>query len=73
MPRSNGTYWSAKLRGNVERDRRVDLALAGAGWSALRIWEHEIGSAPSASVKRVERVLDELQHVGRRTGPQSDP
>ena len=39
-PRSNSDYWSTKLDRNVERDRRVLVALDAAGWSVLRIWEH---------------------------------
>ena len=39
-PRSNSGYWSPKLDHNVERDRRVLIALDVAGWSVLRIWEH---------------------------------
>lgn len=39
-PRSNIEYWTAKLARNVERDHRVDQALADDGWKVLRIWEH---------------------------------
>jgi DNA mismatch endonuclease (patch repair protein) len=41
IPKTNRDYWVPKLRANVERDRRVDAALEGAGWRVLRIWEHE--------------------------------
>ena len=40
-PRSNSEYWRVKLDRNVARDRRVDAALAQAGWRYLRVWEHE--------------------------------
>ena len=39
-PSVNSTYWTSKLEGNVDRDRRVVAALAQAGWQVLRIWEH---------------------------------
>jgi len=39
-PRSNEWYWSPKLAKNVERDRAVDEALAQAGWTVVRLWEH---------------------------------
>jgi DNA mismatch endonuclease (patch repair protein) len=43
-----------KLAANVERDRRVDAALADAGWLVVRIWEHvEVSNA----VETVERAL----------------
>ena len=41
QPRNNDWYWAPKLRGNVERDRAADEALAAAGWRVVRIWEHE--------------------------------
>jgi DNA mismatch endonuclease, patch repair protein len=39
-PKSNEWYWSPKLLKNVERDRAVDEALAQAGWTVVRLWEH---------------------------------
>jgi DNA mismatch endonuclease (patch repair protein) len=43
-PSSNAAYWLSKLAGNVARDRRVDTALAGEGWTVIRIWEHDVTS-----------------------------
>jgi DNA (cytosine-5)-methyltransferase 1 len=40
-PRNNAEFWRRKLERNVERDRRVDAALAVAGWQIIRSWEHE--------------------------------
>src|ERR1700730_4117253 len=40
-PAVNESYWSPKLRRNVERDRAADAALAAAGWRVVRVWEHE--------------------------------
>jgi DNA mismatch endonuclease (patch repair protein) len=53
-PRRNSTYWSRKLRLNVDRDRAVDAALAQAGWRVIRIWEHE---EPTEVAERVEFAL----------------
>jgi DNA mismatch endonuclease, patch repair protein len=39
-PKSNEWYWSPKLARNVERDRAADAALAAAGWTVVRLWEH---------------------------------
>ncbi|MEE8600788.1 very short patch repair endonuclease [Euzebya tangerina] len=41
MPKSNLSYWRPKLEANVRRDHRVTSALADAGWTPLRFWEHE--------------------------------
>ena len=40
-PRTNSSYWAAKLDRNVARDRRNDAALEAAGWLVVRVWEHE--------------------------------
>lgn len=40
-PKSNADWWSEKLRTNVERDRDTDARLAAAGWTVVRVWEHE--------------------------------
>jgi DNA mismatch endonuclease (patch repair protein) len=40
-PKSNTEYWLPKLEANVARDRRNDAALEAAGWTVLRVWEHE--------------------------------
>ena len=39
-PKNNEWYWSPKLEKNVERDRAADAALAQAGWTVVRLWEH---------------------------------
>ncbi len=39
-PRANEWYWGPKLLANVERDRVNDAALATAGWTVVRLWEH---------------------------------
>lgn len=40
-PASNTAFWIAKFSRNVARDRANDSALTAAGWTVLRIWEHE--------------------------------
>jgi DNA mismatch endonuclease (patch repair protein) len=57
-PKSNPAYWEPKLAANVERDRRVDSALAAEGWTVLRLWEH----LPLAG--RVDAVLEALRAAG---------
>lgn len=53
-PRTNTEYWTAKLERNVARDRRNDAELARAGWTVVRIWEHD---SPRAAADRIEAVL----------------
>jgi DNA mismatch endonuclease, patch repair protein len=54
QPASNTWYWEPKLARNVERDRAADTALAGAGWTVVRFWEHEsIDAAVAVVVARL--------------------
>lgn len=58
QPRTNSAYWAKKIRGNVERDRRNDAALLAAGWTVVRVWEHE---NPADAAARVEQVVRDAQ------------
>jgi DNA mismatch endonuclease (patch repair protein) len=40
-PRSNIAFWQEKLGRNRQRDQETDAALARAGWTVLRFWEHQ--------------------------------
>jgi DNA mismatch endonuclease (patch repair protein) len=44
LPRSNRDFWEAKILGNVERDHRKEVALRGAGFQVMVVWECELGS-----------------------------
>jgi DNA mismatch endonuclease (patch repair protein) len=53
-PAINVDYWSPKLQGNVDRDRRQDEALRVAGWIVVRAWEHD---DPVSVADRVETAV----------------
>lgn len=38
-PSTRTEFWTAKLRGNVDRDRRAAEKLAEMGWRVLSVWE----------------------------------
>lgn len=40
-PKVNTDYWGPKLERNVARDRAYDAALHAAGWTVVRLWEHQ--------------------------------
>ncbi|WP_330185572.1 very short patch repair endonuclease [Nocardia sp. NBC_01503] len=40
-PKNNAEFWTVKLARNVARDRDTDARLAAAGWTVVRVWEHE--------------------------------
>lgn len=55
QPTANTGYWSPKLARNRERDRQNTEALESAGWTVLRVWEHEAVEETLARVKHVVR------------------
>ena len=56
IPKNNHDWWTAKLAGNVTRDRDTDTRLADVGWRVIRIWEHE---DPVAAADRVALAVRE--------------
>lgn len=57
-PRANSEWWRWKVERNQSRDRDTDRQLAEAGWTALRIWEHE---APARAADRVQRTYRDIE------------
>ena len=55
QPKANKQWWTNKLQDNVERDRRHDSALRKAGWSVLRVWEHEDPHEAAAKISLLIR------------------
>lgn len=41
FPKTNEQWWADKLDVNVQRDRSIDEGLTDAGWTVVRVWEHE--------------------------------
>ena len=56
-PKANRDWWIEKLAANVRRDRDTDERLEAAGWTVVRIWEHE---DPERAVDRVEAAVKSL-------------
>ena len=69
QPAANTWYWEPKLRRNVERDRAADVALGRAGWTVIRLWEHEsLEAAVAAVVQAVSEAASgwpSRSHTGR--------
>ncbi|MFF5366515.1 very short patch repair endonuclease [Streptomyces sp. NPDC013187] len=64
QPGVNGGYWGPKLERNVARDRAADAALAAAGWTVVRVWEHE---APDEAAARIIATLEATPPVDQAT------
>ena len=56
-PKSNVAYWTAKLDGNVNRDRKNYQILQCQGWRVFRYWECEIEKDPiSVAIRLAEKL-----------------
>ncbi|GAA1646570.1 very short patch repair endonuclease [Catellatospora bangladeshensis] len=62
--KTNAQYWADKVVRNRERDAETDRLLAEAGWTVVRVWEHE------ASEVAAQRVVDTVRAVlgSRKSG-----
>jgi DNA mismatch endonuclease, patch repair protein len=54
---ANAKYWLAKIRGNIQRDRRNTRELQIRGWTVLRFWESEIVADPAVVASAIVRAL----------------
>lgn len=64
QPSVNGGYWGPKLERNIARDRNADAALQDAGWTVVRVWEHE---DPGDAAEHILSVLEAASPEQRRT------
>ena len=60
-PKNNAEWWRAKIEDNIARDRDSDRKLAEAGWTVVRVWEHE---TVGAAADRIEAVV--RRPIGQR-------
>ncbi|WP_209960189.1 MULTISPECIES: very short patch repair endonuclease [unclassified Micromonospora] len=60
MPSDPSGYWHQKIDRNKARDKVVNDALGEAGWTVLRVWEHEpvelSADAIAATLRRCREV-----------------
>jgi DNA mismatch endonuclease, patch repair protein len=63
MPNTNRDYWTPKIDRNRARDQNTDDVLRSAGWTVVRVWEHEDASVAAA------RVSDLLAERRARRAP----
>jgi DNA mismatch endonuclease (patch repair protein) len=59
--RVNDWYWPEKIERNRQRDADTDARLAAAGWTVVRVWEHEPTEAAARVIAHaVGRTLDQF-------------
>jgi len=55
-PKANADWWHAKLTRNRGRDQRVNTDLRAAGWTVIRVWEHETPDEAAQLICRAVRT-----------------
>lgn len=65
-PASNEDWWRWKIERNQARDRDTNRLLETAGWTVLRIWEHERSDGAADAVEEAWRGLIAEVSSGRR-------
>lgn len=55
-------YWQDKIRSNVLRDRRVTRRLRRAGWTVIRVREHELRPMKKMDA-RMSRIVERLRRA----------
>jgi DNA mismatch endonuclease (patch repair protein) len=56
ISRTNAEYWAGKVESNMRRDRETNDLLREAGWTVLRIWEHESAEKSAEKIARAYRT-----------------
>jgi len=51
---TNASFWAEKVESTRLRDRETDRRLADAGWTSIRVWEHE---DPAEAAQRIQAVV----------------
>lgn len=62
--------WEAKIAANITRDRRNRAALRKAGWTVVRVWEHQVKTSPARCVRR---IVTACARIPQALVPSDDP
>jgi DNA mismatch endonuclease (patch repair protein) len=58
LPVSNASFWKQKIEATGQRDEQQAAWLRAAGWSVIRVWEHDV---PEVALQVVVERVDELR------------
>lgn len=65
IPKTNTSYWTAKIARNQARDRSVTSRLTGLGYCVIRLWECELKEHSSECIDRIRDAVAR-RPIGRR-------
>ena len=61
--------WRRKIAANIRRDRRNRIALKAAGWSVMRVWEHQLERSPDNVRRRLRARIRRAAAIGNLANP----
>ena len=61
-------YWQKKIRGNIERDKKVNEYYTALGWRNLRFWQSDIEKDLTACIVKTIETINEIK-LSRRAVP----
>lgn len=61
VPKRNRWFWSAKFRANRDRDKRVMIELARAGYYVVVVWECQL-KRPRVASYALRRLVDRMSN-----------
>ena len=57
VPKTNTSYWTAKISGNCARDATAREQMQALGWRVSIVWECDLAKDSGAAVKKLSRFL----------------
>ena len=66
VAKTNAPFWADKVSTNRLRDLQTNTALEEAGWTVVRIWEHEPADEAASRVARIIAEATRLREKGAR-------
>ncbi len=61
LPKTNTSFWSAKILRNQERDKETQKQLAEMGWHCITVWECQL--KPKCREQTLESLAYTLNHI----------
>jgi DNA mismatch endonuclease (patch repair protein) len=65
-PKNNAEWWRNKIEANIARDRDTDQKLLEAGWTVIRVWEHE---SIDKAADRIDAAVQRSKNQRRKIRP----
>lgn len=62
LPASNASFWKDKIEGTARRDQQHVRWLEEAGWTVIRVWEHDV---PVPAEQQIRERVSALRAQGR--------